>query len=335
MGEGKSPTLFLTDADVHALLDWREVVQALKQAYSVAIDEAMLPPRSLARGPGYWLRTMTGVLPGSGLMGAKHIAASVRPGNNYGSYLIPLFDSQTTQLVGLIDGHTITGTRTAATSAVAVDMLARPGSLRIAVIGSGYEAQMHVRALAAIRELREVKVFSPNPKSRAAFIDLLEDLGIAMSTAESARAATEEADVVICAARSRDETPTLQGAWLKLGMTIVSIGSTLPEQREIDPEAIARADLIVADMVEEVAEETGDMIAATDAGIEFRDKLIGLGELVAGMLPGRTDPDQIILYKSVGGALQDLAVAAMCLRKAQVAGIGTALPVTVVPVKKG
>ena len=140
---------------------------------------------------------------------------------------------------------------------------------------------------------------------------------------------------MICAARSRDETPTLLGRWLRPGMTVVSIGSTLPEQREIDSEAVARADLIVADMVEEVAHDTGDMIAARSQGVAFAEKLVSLAEVVGGRHPGRGDARQIMLYKSVGAAIQDLAVARMCAARARQLGIGSTIPAPIRPVSKG
>jgi ornithine cyclodeaminase/alanine dehydrogenase len=138
----------------------------------------------------------------------------------------------------------------------------------------------------------------------------------------------------MCAGRSRDETPTLQGAWLRPGATVVSIGSTLPEQREVDPEVLTLADVLVADLVHEVLEDTGDLIAARAAGVDVGATISSLADLVAGRSPGRTSPDQIAVYKSVGSAVQDLAVAAMCVRLAERAGIGTALPATVSPVHK-
>lgn len=328
-----SETLFLTDDDVRSAFDWAEASAALRRAYSSQSSSGQFPPRSMARAEGCWLRVLSGIEPETGVMGAKIIAASMKGGA--ASYLIPLYDIQTTALMCLMDANAITGFRTAATTALALDTLADPDARRLAVIGSGFEAKMHVRALAAVRALDLVTVYSPNPKSRALFIEELSDLGVAMQAADSAEGAIAQAEIILCAARSRDERPTLQGAWLKPGMTVASIGSTLQEQREVDPDTIAAASLIVADMPHEVADETGDMLAATAAGVAFSDRLIALDELMSGAHPGRTDPDQILLYKSVGGAIQDIVVAAMCYRRAQSLGLGTALPVTIAPVAKG
>lgn len=327
------PTIFLTDDDVRRSFDWREAVAALRVAYASKAGPEMFPPRTMARGDGLWLRALTGVMPDGGVLGAKIIVASMK--NGRASYLVQLFDPQTAELVALLDGNSVTGFRTAATSAMAADVLAAPGPCRVAVIGSGFEAKNHVRALAELRALTSVTVFSPNPASRTRFIAELDDLDVVVGQAETARDAVAGADLIICAARSRDETPTLEGSWLSPGATIISIGSTLPEQRELDPVAIDRADLIVADMVHEVADDTGDMIAAAGAGINFSDKMVSLSDIIAQRACGRRNADEIILYKSVGAALQDIAVSAMCATRARAMGIGTLMPVTISPVQKG
>lgn len=325
-------TTFLTDADVKALFDWRAAIEALRAAYSVPDDAVRFPPRAQARGEFGWLRTMSGIPADGTVMGAKHIAVSVS--GRRACYLIPLFDQRTAELVALLDGNSVTGFRTAATSALAADVLAPHRPLAVAVIGSGFEAQHHVRALAAIRDLVSVTVFSPNPASRAKFVDRLADLGVPGTGADSARAAVAGADLVLCAARSRDESPTLDGQWLEPGMTVVSIGSTAADQRELDTTSIARADVIVADQVEEVTHDSGDMIAARQAGVAFAGKVISLASVVTGHAAGRPSPETIVLYKSVGAGLQDLTIAALIARRAAERHAGTTLPVTVVPVTK-
>jgi ornithine cyclodeaminase/alanine dehydrogenase len=153
-----------------------------------------------------------------------------------------------------------------------------------------------------------------------------------VTPAPSPESAVAGAALVICAARSRDESPVLHGRWLTPGMTVVSVGSTLPEQREVDGETIARADVIVADVVDEVLRDTGDLIAARAAGTDVADRVVSLADLVSGAPGGRKDNGQVALYKSVGSAVQDLAVAAMCVRAALDGELGTraAVPVEVV-----
>jgi ornithine cyclodeaminase/alanine dehydrogenase len=323
-------TVLLDDATVRSAFDWGLAVAALREAYSHEGGEERFPPRTMARGDGSWLRTLSGVPAAPGLMGAKLIAVAL--GTRRASYLIPLYDQQSAELVALLDGGAVTGFRTAATSALAADLLTNPGALTVAVVGSGFEAKHHVRALAAVRALKSVHVYSPRVESRSRFAEELASLPV--TPADSAQAAVAEADLVICAARSRDESPTMRGAWLRPGMTVVSIGSTLPEQREVDHEVLARADIVVADMVQEVLEDTGDVIAATAEGIDVAAKTMSLADLVSGRRPGRTGRDQITVYKSVGSAIQDLAVAGMCVKSAGRLGLGTPMPVTFHPVQK-
>jgi ornithine cyclodeaminase/alanine dehydrogenase-like protein (mu-crystallin family) len=326
-----APTLFLRDADVAALADWSSAVAALAAAYAQPLAEAMVPPRSMARGEGIWLRSLSAVSPSGQHMGCKLIAASPRGGR--ASYLISLFDQHSMALSALIDGNRVTGLRTAATAALAVDLLAPRRPLRVAVIGSGFEARGALDCLRSVRTVQSARLFSPTPASRERFADSFRpDLDI--HAAASAEEAVQGADVILCAARSRDESPVLRGAWLPAGATVVSLGSTLPEQREVDEETMARAACIVADIPEEVLHDTGDAIAASRAGVPLAEKLLPLAALAAGKVSARRSEDDIVLYKSVGSALQDIVVAEMLFARARQQGMGVPLPASIVPIKK-
>jgi alanine dehydrogenase len=325
-------TLILDDETVRSVFDWNSAIAALRDAYAAAPDHGRFPARTMARGDHGWLRTLSGVPAGPALMGLKVIAAA--PSARRVSYLVPLFDQRSAELVALLDGHSITGYRTAVTTALAADLLAPPDTGGVAVIGSGFEAQNHVRALAAVRDVKSVRVYSPSAASRTRFVAALADVSTTIEPADSAEAAVEGATIVVCAARSRDEIPTLRGTWLRPGTTVLSIGSTLPEQREVDTETVARADLLVADVLAEVLDQTGDLIAARAEGIDAAGKAIALADVVSGRRPGRESRDQLVLYKSVGSAVADLAVAEMCLRAAQRRGLGAQLPLEIQPVEK-
>lgn len=325
------PTRFLTDADVGALADWRTVVQALASAYALALDAASVPPRSMARGEGIWLRCLSAVTPG-GYMGCKLISASPRAGR--ASYLVSLFDADTMELAGLLDGNQITGLRTAGTAAVAMDQLAPRQPLRVAVLGSGFEARAQLRALSTLRAFESVAVFSPNPASRAAFIDHFGPQGITVRDARTPQEAVSGADVVLCAARARGEQPILHADWLASGATVSSIGSTLPEQRELDVDVLERAACIVADMPQEVLHDTGDLIAARAAGIDCAPRTVSLADVVGRRVQARRSADDIVVYKSVGSALQDVVLAGALLDRARDLGVGTDLPVSIAPVRK-
>jgi ornithine cyclodeaminase/alanine dehydrogenase len=321
-----SEVLFITAEDTLALLTWPEVIACLRAAYHYPDDADAIPPRAVARRKGAWLRAMPAMSPSGKFMGAK-VFGGVR-GRGV-SYLIALWDQQTAVFAGILDARHITAYRTAATSAVAIDRLTPSRALRVAVLGSGSEATAHVRALAAVRSVSALTVYSPTPKSREDFAEKLgRELGVACRAADTPQAAVSGAELVIAAARSHDETPILHGAWLEPGMTVVSIGSTVAEQREVDSEVVRRAGLIVCDIPHEVAEETGDMIAAAAEGVSFGSKIVSLSDLVRGRHPGRRDAREIVMFKSVGSGLQDIAVSELCLELARARGLGSTMPAT-------
>jgi len=327
-------TLLLDDATVQSVFDWKTAISALRDAYAGPDDPGRFPARGIARAGSSWLRSLSGAPSVGGLMGVKIIAAALEV--RRASYLIALFDQRSAELVALLDGNSITGYRTAATSALAADLLAVPGALDVAVIGSGFEARKHIRALAAVRDLKSVRVYSPRPRGRASFVAELAD---AISPAPILPAKTPEAAVagaalIVCAARSYDETPVLRGQWLTAGTTVVSIGSTMPEQRELDTAALARADVLIADVLDEVLHDTGDLIAARAADVDPTGKAASLADLIGGRHPGRTGDGQVIVYKSVGSALQDLTVAGVCARVARERGLGCVLPSVIEPAQK-
>lgn len=326
--------VFISAANAAKTLDWRAVVAHVKAAYAAPADAGSRPPRLVTRGEGARLRTLTAALPSGRLLGAKLMASSRARRT---AYLIALFDQQEGGIVALMDGNAITACRTAATSAAAVDCIValdrKP--LRLGILGSGMEARAHLLAIASICPPSQVVVFSPSPENRAAFAEeFARRLHVPCRAVDSAAAVVAGCDLLVAAARSRDETPIFRGADLRDGMIIISIGSTLPEQREIDPETIARCDLIVADEPEEVGRQTGDFIAAHRAGVSFEIKLAALSELVMGKLKDRLAASRLTMFKSVGAGIQDIAVAEFVLDRACEMGLVAELPLELA-IKRG
>ena len=139
---------------------------------------------------------------------------------------------------------------------------------------------------------------------------------------------------MVCASRSRDGGPVFKAEWLKPGMTIVSVSSTLPEQRELDVETMQRATLIVADMPEEVLHETGDALAVKAAGDDIENKIVSLGDVISKKIIARQKPDDILIYKSVGSALQDIVTAEMLLRNARTESLFQDMPESIVTIDR-
>jgi ornithine cyclodeaminase/alanine dehydrogenase-like protein (mu-crystallin family) len=321
--------VFVSGDVARMVFRWEDAIEALQSTYGRPLAEAAIPPRTIARANKSWLRTLPAMPPGGRYFGAKLMGMAMGAKSPGVEYVIVLFDHETSRIAAFIDANLVTGFRTAATSAAAVDRLAPAGPVRLAVLGSGLEASMHTRAFASIRPLSEVKVFSPTPERRNAFAEAVtRDLDAPATGVATAQEAVEGADLVLAAARSRGEVPILYGSWLKPRAIVVSIGSTIPEQREIDVSVVERSDLIVCDTLEEVLEQTGDMIAARAAGIAFHDKAVSLSDLMSGVCDERLRAAKAPMFKSVGGGLQDIVVAELILTKALQAGLATPLPIT-------
>ena len=320
--------VFVGAEATRAVFNWPAAVSAIQSAYGALQSSSANPPRTVAQSGGIWLRTLPAIPASGRYFGAKLMGmarSSDAPGVDY---VIVLYDRITSRIAAFVDANIVTGYRTAATSAAALDRLAPKGPVSLAVLGSGLEATMHVRAFAAVRPLREVTVFSPTVAKREGFAQAFAaELGVPVRAVASLDEGVREADVILAAARSRGEQPILYGDWILPGATVVSIGSTIPEQREIDVSVVAAADLIVCDTREEVLHETGDMIAARNAGIDAEDRCFSLAALVAGEIDEQVKASSIRMFKSVGAGLQDVVVAELILERALQAGLATELPI--------
>jgi alanine dehydrogenase len=326
---GEVTPVFVSADAARSVFGWHEAVDALRTAYRTPSRPSAVPPRSIAKEGAAWLRVLPAMPSGGRYFGAKIMGSPGTTVPPIVEYVIVLFDRETGSIAAFLDGNVITGLRTAATSALALDHLAPRRPLRLAVLGSGFEATMHTRAFAAVRNISSITVYSPTPTRRAAFAEALAtELGVPSHACDTAHDAVAGADIVLAAARSNGELPILYGDWIAPGAVVVSIGSTIPQQREIDVSVVERSDLIVCDVLDEVLDGTGDMIAASTAGIEFRHNAVSLSDLLAGVCDDRLAQARNPMFKSVGSGLQDIVVAELLLTKALAAGLATELPIS-------
>lgn len=318
--------IFLSARDTETVLDWRRAIDCMRNAYGADPRKGNSPGRLIAQ-TDVLLRCLPAISPSGRYMGTKHIA---QPRSGRPTFLIALLSQDDGRLAFLLDAIEITTARTAATSALAVELLSRQTEVDLAVLGSGTEAKHHVDAVAQVVKIRSLTVFSPSEGNRKAFADeFARKLGVATGVSGSPREAVADASLVIAAARSHDETPILFADWLRPDALVVSIGSTVPSQREIDASVVERAAVIFADEPHEVATQTGDMIAAANAGVAFADKLHSLHDLVTGAAGRSAAPaGGLALFKSIGSALQDIALAEWVAETAVRMGLGTELPVS-------
>ncbi len=238
---------------------------------------------------------------------------------------ILLHDPQTGELRAVLDGRLITEARTAAVSAASTRSLARAEASVLAILGSGVQARSHLEAIAIVRHLTEVRVWSPTPEHRANFVRSVGDSNFAVRDAGSAREAVDGADIIVTATAS--PTPVLEGSWVSAGAHICAVGSARPNMRELDTALIARARVYV-DSRQAALAEAGDLVIPIEEGRWTADKIVGeLGELLAGRVPGRMSPGEITIFKSLGMAIEDVAAADLVYRRAAEVGLGRGLVV--------
>ena len=321
----------LSAEDVARLLPMGDCIQVMRDALaSLARGRALVPLRMVMRMPD--ASGFLGLMPGhigpddgrAGALGMK--AVSVFPGNarrgidtHQGAVL--LFEEDTGRLSALMDGATITAIRTAAVSGVATDLLARRDAAELAILGAGVQARTHLEAIAAVRPLRRVRVWSRNPQHAADLVKASAGrFGVSIEAVPTAEAAVREADVVATVTASPQ--PVLQRPWVKDGAHINAVGSSIPTTREIDTATMAAVRLFV-DRRESALNEAGDLLIPMREGAFTADHIQAeLGEVIIGKDLGRQSPDELTLFKSLGLAVEDVASAAFILKRAREIGIG-------------
>lgn len=290
---------FLDEAAVRGLLGMGELIPAMRQALiAFSNGKVVQPVRSVVPVAAH--HGFLGVMPAyTGALGAKLVTFYPR---NQGAHthhaLIILFHPATGEPAAVMDGRLITEMRTAAVSAVATDVLAAPGASTLAILGSGVQARSHLEAIGLVRSLKDVRVWSPrNAKAFAA--------EHRVTAASSAEEAVRGADIVVVATSS--QVPVLFGRWLSPGAHVNTVGATRPDWRELDDECLARMRIFV-DSREANLKESGDVIAAGRIDAE-------VGEVLSGAHPGRSSPQDVTLFKSVGMAVEDIVSAELVYRK--------------------
>lgn len=322
--------LVLSRRDVESLLDPLELIDAVASAMAdLSAGRAAAPDRVAAHVPERdgLLAAMPGYVPSLGALAAKLV--TLFPGNADGPLpthqaLLGAFDPGTGEPVAVMDATALTELRTAAGSALSVRLLARPDARVVAIAGTGVQARAHARAVALVREPSELRVGGRSAAKAEAVARDLRDEGLPARAAASIEEAVRGADVVCATTHSLE--PVLRREWLAPGVHVTSVGYN-PRGRELDDATVADALVVVESRATALAPAPA---GANDITRPIRDGVIGpdhvhaeIGELVAGTRPGRTAPDQITLYKSVGVAVQDAAAAALVLARARAAGAGT------------
>ncbi|HEX6489749.1 MAG TPA: ornithine cyclodeaminase family protein [Gaiellaceae bacterium] len=323
--------LVLSHSEVERLLAAEECIELMEEALRDHAAGRIWQPLRFVVSPAR-TESLLGLMPAfrsapRPAYGLKAVA--IFPGNpargldlHQGGVL--LFDGETGELRALIEASAVTAIRTAAVSAVATRALARAEARVLAVLGSGVQARAHLQALAQVRSFELARVWSRNGEHARALAEATA-APFRVEVAASARAALEGADVVVTATSSRE--PILERGWLAAGAHVNAVGASIAAARELDAATVAEAALFV-DSRESVVNEAGDyLFAVTELGLGPDHIRAELGEVLSGSREGRRSPEELTVFKSVGLAAEDLAVAEYLDRLARETGVGTLVPV--------
>ncbi len=321
-----SSVLILSHDDVIEALPPEECADAMSEVLAAhARGEALMPLRSVVRfegAPGFM-----GLMPA--WRGGEHPifalkSLCVMPGNparglDSHQGTVTLFDGTTGVPTAILDASAVTAVRTAAVSAVATRVLAREDASVLAILGAGVQGKAHLKALTAVREFADVRIYSPTEAHARAFAGGGNGRARVVRTAEDA---VRGADVVVTATSSRE--PVLRREWLGPGAHVNAVGASMPSVRELDVATVA-ASALYCDSRESLRNEAGEFqLAVKEGAIGGEDHVRGeLGEVLAGIAPGRRSDDELTVFRSLGLAVEDLAAARCAVEQARRMGIGT------------
>lgn len=317
--------LILSDADVRRALPITAAIESQRKAFTaLAAGHADLPLRTPI--PVAAEQAVALFMPArvADDLGAKIV--SVFPRNSGRGLptvhgVVILMDANTGRPSALMGAASLTALRTAAASGLATDLLANADARTAAIIGTGAQAATHLLAVCAIRPVERVCVFSRDPEHVRAFIARMQpEVPARLLAASAPDEAVREADVVCAATTSA--TPVFDGRRIKAGAHVNGVGSYTAQMQEVDMEVVRRASRVFVDRREAALAEAGDVVIALRRGVIRETDLIELGTVATGKQPGRTAPDAITFFKSVGVAVQDVTAAGEVFRRAVEMNLG-------------
>lgn len=319
---GSQGVLLLTEEDVRRLLSMDMALEAVEQGLrKLALDEAANTPRARVQTDHAMLHVMSAAAKSLGVMGAKLYSTSRR---SPARFILPLFDGKTGALLCLMQADYLGQMRTGAASGVATQYMARPDASEVGLYGSGKQARTQLQAVCRVRRIRQVQVYSPHEERRRAFAAEMSELCqtevVPVSRPEMA---AEKKDIIITATTSRE--PVLTGHWIAEGAHLNAIGSNFLGKAEIDSVSVRRCAVVAVDSKDQARLEAGDFQQALEDGSLRWADVRELGQIIVGRYPGRKHAQDVTLFKSLGIAIEDIAVAGRVYARAQAEGAGKLL----------
>lgn len=237
------------------------------------------------------------------------------------NFLVALWDGISGSLLSLIEADHLGRVRTGAASGVATEALSNPSASVMCVIGCGRQARTQIEAVAAVRKLSEVRVFCRQPEARVQFVDRIrQELNVNAIASETAERAVRGADIISTVTTSKN--PVVLGEWLSPGAHVNAAGSNVATRREVDAEVVGRAAVVAVDSIEQAKIEAGDLLLAENEGKFHWSQAVELHTILSQDRPGRRATEEVTLFKSLGIAVEDVAVARHVYEKALVEGRG-------------
>ena len=313
--------LLLTEDDVRRLLTIEMALEAVEQVLrKQALDEAQNIPRSRCQTDQAMLHVLSGSAKTLGIMGYKAYSTTRK-----GAWFhVGLYDGKTGALLALIQADYLGQMRTGAASGVATQYMARHEAQEVGIFGSGKQARTQLQAICKVRRVRRAYVYSPNEQRRRQFAEDMSALcGCEVEPVPRPELAAQDKDIVITATTSRE--PVLSGNWLADGTHLNVIGSNYLGKAEVDAAAVRRCESIVVDSKDQARLEAGDFVQALEEGSIHWADVHELGQVIVGRFTGRAHPQDVTMFKSLGIALEDIAVAARVYAKAIETGAGQAI----------
>ena len=316
--------LFLNEQQVADLLPMKECIDALEESFAHAgAGSTDLKPRSRIRMPGGFFHFMSAADAEHKVFGFKAYPSFAGPGG--AKMMVMLYDYDSGQLLSCMEGGRLGQIRTGAASGLATAYMARKDATSLGLIGTGFQARTQLEAIAAVRDLGEVKVFSRREERREEFARRSgERLGLRITSVGSAEECVSDVDIVAVITSARD--PVLQAEWLKQGAHVNAAGGNHWMRREIDEATVTGADVIVVDDLDQAKIECGDLMWPEARGTFRWDMAHELQDVIAGRVEGRPSDESLTLFESMGVALEDIAAAQLVYRKAVEQEIGQELP---------
>ncbi|MDA0677294.1 MAG: ornithine cyclodeaminase family protein [Chloroflexi bacterium] len=314
--------IYLTESEVNGLLTMDMALDALDEVFKAraAGKVANIPRTRLPLGRGSY-NLMAASWPERGVVGHKSYAA----GGGGASFHVMLYGTSGEGLLAIIEANRMGQVRTGAASGIGTRYMARDDASTVAILGSGYQAETQLEAVASVRKITSARVFSRTPERRNSYAERMsERLGIEVRPTESSEAAVSGADVVCTITNAA--VPVLTGEMLEPGMHVNAAGGNSWQRRELDTHAVAMSDIVATDDIQQAKTECGELILAADTGHFYWDMLVSLDQIAAGLRSGRDTDAQVTLFESQGVALEDVAVCHRLLLLAQANGVGTELP---------